>query len=579
MTAYEEWNKAVVSYITAGVSIGSEIYLSIDTGDLESIASGFLQTKISGDKAEHEFLQAVRQECVDPSRRRVRIAQLRTRDGFGYPRGVAFLTAMVLAAHRMRETEDEHLTVDETNYFVRLRDLLGLEGSGRPEGMPTGVQGEENLWLRWNDWLVENGWQPTAQRGEAARAYVNYPLSQTILRDSEKDYLEKVFRDAIDRRLVTRFMDVDQISAYLSRFDFPTRPRLGREFHSNDAARRSVFCEAGYAVYESVDWDARTGASRKSRVSQRSIQAGLLRRTTVAEGVTYWLLPRQRTHYWGQSIEVLGQDQKWHSLQQQREGYFTSPWATQDIFLDDAERYKCQGDPVIKDMIFPARSFWVLVQDPEDPIGGEWGTWADHSEVGEELLVVVSNAERGRPFHELMNLLRERDLIAWRDRSVLRGWTEYHGCVVKCYDLEIIQPPAGAELLWDRLRPYRKASVRLVGGLPVRNPSGWLHGYPPAIEIVGFFSSFRCRLKERERVLQEQQVDSGAEFVLSADLSPGHYEVEVLYDDRVETRKRIYIVGDQDLLPSGRVGIVATQVVGCSSRFALRGASLEEFAE
>lgn len=576
---YEEWNKALVDYFTAGVSKGSEIYLSVDIDELEAIASGFLKTKLGRRKPENDFADAIKQRCVDSVRGRVKLAPLRTKDESGIPQGVAFLATMVLSANRMREDVDEETLIGETNYFIRLREILGLEGSGRPEGMPTGMQGEERLWMLWNDWLVEKGWQPTAHGGEGARRYINYPLSQTILRDAEKDYLEKVFRDANTKQQITRFMDSDQICAYLWRFDFPTRLRLRREFHSSDTARRSIFCESAFSVYESIDWDAKRADRRKSYSSQRSLRAGLLRRVTAAEGVTYWLLPRQLTHHSGQDVEVLGPDGKWHPLTQQREGYFSSPWAAQTIFLDDAERYKCRGDPVIKEMVFPARNFWVLVQDPEDPTAGEWGTWAEHNEVGAELLVAVRNDGKGRPFHELMKLLEKNDLIKWRERFEYVGWTEYRNCVVYSYDWETLQPPAGAELLWERLQPSRKASIRLIGGLPVRNPSGWLQYFPPTIEVIGFVKELYCRLKEHDQVIKEESVESGKEFPLDAELSPGHYEIEVLYDDKVEARRRFYIVGDQELQPSDSVGLVATRVVGCSSVFALRGAVIEEQVE
>jgi hypothetical protein len=578
MATYNEWNEALVKYFTAGVSKGSEVYLSVDTDELRAIASSFL-TKPAPGKPEDDFVEAIRERCVDSVGRRVRIGSLRVKDAFGVPEAVAFLAVMVLSANRMREQLGDKVPIGEGNYFIRLRQILGLRGSGRPTGMPRGMQGEEGLWMLWNDWLVERGWQPTAQGGEAARKYTNYPLSQTILRDSERDYLEKIFRDAYAKRQISRFMDSEQTGVYLRRFEFPTRPRLCQEFHSTDAARRGTFCESAFSVYESIDWDAREPDKQGRRVSQRSLQAGLLRRVTAAEGIAYWLLPRQLSHYGGQAMEVENPSGQWHKLEQQREGYFFPPWVIQTIFIDDARRYKCRGDPVIKDMVFPARNFWVLVQDPEDPIAGEWGTWAEHNEVGEELLILVRNDPQGKPFHELMKLLEKYDLIKWSERADSGGWTEYRNCVVQCYELETVQPPDAAALLWDRLKPSHRASIRLTGGLPVRNPSGWLQGALPTIEVVGFVAGLSCRLSGNGHIIYEQSMESGMELPLDPDLAPGHYEVEVRYEDQVEARKRFYVVGDQELQPSEGAGSVATRVVGCSSVFALGGAVIEEPAE
>ena len=91
---------------------------------------------------------------------------------FGYqsdqdPNCVVFLAAMVLAAHHMIGEETIEETILQTNYFKRLRQVLGLsdEETGRPEGLlPTGI--EENLWHTWNRWLINNGWLHSAEHGQ-----------------------------------------------------------------------------------------------------------------------------------------------------------------------------------------------------------------------------------------------------------------------------------------------------------------------------------------------------------------------------------------------------------------------------
>ena len=230
MATYAEWNEALKDYFIANVPKGSEIYLSVDTDELEATASLFLKAKIAPGKARNDFTRAIRQQCVDPVRKRVRLTSLRIQDESGVPQVVAFLAAMVLAANRMREEQsDEETSIGEGNYFVRLRDILGLQGYGRPQGMQTGKQGEESLWMLWNNWLVKKGYVPTAHAGQAGWKYINYPLSQTILRDAEKDYLDEEFRYAHSKGKINRSMDSDQICAFLWRFEFSTRRRLQQE--------------------------------------------------------------------------------------------------------------------------------------------------------------------------------------------------------------------------------------------------------------------------------------------------------------------------------------------------------------
>ena len=112
------------------------------------------------------------------------------------PRCIAFLGAMVLAAHRMAPDDD----IAEINYFTRLREILGLVGEGgRPPGLGPPGAPEESLWWAFNNWSMRNEWQPTAEQGpEGAMKYTNYPLSQTLLRQGDKGRLEDEFRAAQD---------------------------------------------------------------------------------------------------------------------------------------------------------------------------------------------------------------------------------------------------------------------------------------------------------------------------------------------------------------------------------------------
>ena len=60
-----------------------------------------------------------------------------------------------LPPHHMIGEETIEETFLQTNYFTRLRQVLGLSDAetGRPEGLlPTGI--EENLWQIWNRWLI-----------------------------------------------------------------------------------------------------------------------------------------------------------------------------------------------------------------------------------------------------------------------------------------------------------------------------------------------------------------------------------------------------------------------------------------
>ena len=59
--------------------------------------------------------------------------------------------------------------ISEFNYFKRLREIFGLSGSVRPQGMKPGSDAEEPLWKTWNNCLWEQGYIPTAKLGNGRR--------------------------------------------------------------------------------------------------------------------------------------------------------------------------------------------------------------------------------------------------------------------------------------------------------------------------------------------------------------------------------------------------------------------------
>ncbi|MHC5828033.1 MAG: hypothetical protein ACYT04_72120, partial [Nostoc sp.] len=124
---------------------------------------------------------------------RVNLAKLQGRNLDGLPQGVAFLGAMVLAANEMVDEEE----ISEENYFKRLKAVLGLPTSenGRPPGMKFGKQGEEPLWEDWNLWLMINGFMPSAHRGCGGRIYINYSISQSLVRRTDKNRLVQLFNE------------------------------------------------------------------------------------------------------------------------------------------------------------------------------------------------------------------------------------------------------------------------------------------------------------------------------------------------------------------------------------------------
>jgi hypothetical protein len=189
MASYREWNQALVSYFTSGVPRGTKLYVSVDDDVLERIGLEF--GKDTGvNNGRDDFLIAVRKKVIIDQQ--VNLSNLRGCDSDGLPKSIAFLSATVLAAYQMAEEEK----ISELNYFRRLQKILGLSGACRPPGMEFGYGAEEPLWKEWNLWLRQQGFLPSAVRGRGGpTTYINYPISQSLLRHADKNRLLDLFNE------------------------------------------------------------------------------------------------------------------------------------------------------------------------------------------------------------------------------------------------------------------------------------------------------------------------------------------------------------------------------------------------
>ena len=144
MASYTNWNRALVSYFTSGVSRGTKVYLSVDDDVLDRIGLEFGKDAIANNSRD-DFLIAVRKEVIVEGR--VDLCHLQGVSSDGLPKSIAFLSATVLAAYQMAEEEK----ISELNYFRRLQEIFGLSDARRPPGMESGSAAEEPLWKEWND--------------------------------------------------------------------------------------------------------------------------------------------------------------------------------------------------------------------------------------------------------------------------------------------------------------------------------------------------------------------------------------------------------------------------------------------
>lgn len=482
MANYITWNNAIFKYITNGIPLGSRVYLAIDRDAIEEIGD-LLEEPVQVDSWVDDFLLAVRQKCIKQGEVQVKRLLPRRLNTEEFPPYIAFLSATVLAATYMSGDEEDEIS--STNYFRRLNEVLGFpESGGRPKGMSGGKESEEPLWQHWNKFLSAKGFMPTAKPGpEGARRYINYPISQTLLREADKDNLWAHFTS----RNWSFHLDIDTVAARIRRNAEYLNQHLRSLLNVQDAdntSRYEALLEAIYDVYESWQTGGHRTLHRKgSWRTNRNLSARLYRVIDpFSDHCAYHLFPQQVrrlniqqavVHYQGQSFP----------LYQERPGWYQPLWKLTVIELNDGLIAEIQTADKPKQLILPGRKFWVLTDDPEFPDSGTYAAWGGRPELGQSFILLCRTE-----LEDDLEKLRNEGLLKWHTGPVklpnYGDWVEYRGLMV------ISQAWSGIHLrnddLYESLRPNTSLNISLNGGLKIPNTGGWLVGYGPQVTVYSF---------------------------------------------------------------------------------------------
>ncbi len=523
MASYRDWNQGLVSYFTSGVPRGTKIYLSVDDDVLERIGRDF-NGKPTGDNWGNDFRAAVREKVIVEGQ--VNLNNLLWRDSKGIPQGVAFLGATVLAAYQMADEEK----ISELNYFKRLREILGLYGSGRLPGMKSGQAAEEPLWKDWNLWLMQHGFLPSAQRGRGGTTYINYPISQSILRCADKDRLCSLFHE----QKWTAQWDAQTLFAQI-RLQAQGLSKHLKELLTGNRQRYEAVAEAIHEVYEEWQNDGKpTSVKLGASKFARHIFAGLYRtEDPFLDQVDYYVYPK---HLRGQQLESLQIQYKnnIYELRNERPGwYFPLDCPLNISELERGGRYQITCPTDLNLLILPARDFWILIPDPDNPDAGAYASWG-HPSLGSQFILLCKK----ELLPDVERLQNER-LLKWHgepqpvfDNS---NWVELHQCMVvsQAWDGVFINN----QELKDALQPSVHLSISFSGGLRVPQISAWLKGHSPQVTVFGFSPKVQLqinRLLDNCQILDELV---NTNTPISVDFpSPGDYLVEAICGGELSQR-------------------------------------------
>ncbi len=563
MASYFEWNEAIAKFFSDGLNASEPYYLSVDDETLMEIGALSFDQDCLPD-AVQDFETAVREECVVSGR--VKLPLARRRRTSRAPTYLAFLGAMVLAAHRMAPED----AIAEINYFTRLREILGMTGErGRPPGLNAPGAPEESLWIALNTWILHNGWQPSAERGpDGPLKFTNYPLSQSLLRTGDKEKLERDFRNAESD--LGRDFDREMVGAWFFNraTDFPTHHirKLAQEATTD---RYEAIVDAVYNVYASIDWDRSiSGADRAANWrNPRRLMAGLYREfDPLFDTITYHLFPRRQLRETRTDLNVV-RNGKPEKLHREQDGQFRPLWPVKP---DGDETYQITGDQRTTELYLPARSFWVLTRDRYDDSSGTFAS-RGAPRLGETFLLLCRVECK-----EQLDILKDEGLLDWNGNPVdapdCNDWLEYRECMALSANWDGVIPQMRE--LFDELRPRSRASISLRGGLKTGRRDTWLDGYLPCLSITSFDPTWRVRVENVSRPDDEPVLDdtvSANSMIELPPLATGDYLIRVVSGSGGSADRRYIRVLSWDALQPAEPTVTFGTTVGS---YILRGGLL-----
>jgi hypothetical protein len=440
------------------------------------------------------------------------------------------------------------------------------EKRGRPEGLrPAGV--EENLWQIWNWWLIREGWLPSAEPGQSIiYKYINYPLSQALLREGDKERLERRFREEEKTGKLSRTWDRDKLGTWLRGYSLQFSSKYLRELiMESDPRRYEAIVDAVYEVYISIDWDQEISQTRRigRLTTQRRLMAGLYRIEDPIMGTCdYYLYPRQPKRWRGGNLEVI-RDAKSYPLREDRPGWCLPLWPE---LPSGGISYEVRGDTQIKELVLPERGFWLLVRDPENEESGVFASWG-HPGLGETFLLLCR-----KEYDEQMEIFRQEDLLKWDHIfSIDDEWVEYRECMILSPSWDGVIPQR--EDLYDALKPTVSATISLKGGLRAPRQGGWLEGYEPEVTIVAFDDSVELKVLDvscPDETIMNEIVNTN-QIICLPSLNPGNYLVEARIAGKLAVQRTLRILS-WDAIDCAQPEYPFDVKVGT---FALRGAVIK----
>lgn len=193
--SYEAWNLVLAERFYRPDCAGRPVYLSVDDEELEELASS---AGAAAEAGAESLIEAVKREFTSSPSLGLygeffRAARTWRKGGnHGPPPYIAMLSVAVLAGSRM--ARDPQAGVASHNFYRRYNELIGYPPDS---GQPAGFEELGRLWKDLDRWLREiqaEGLGSSTIPEYPTPAHVGYPISQCLLRESDRRRLTEFFR-------------------------------------------------------------------------------------------------------------------------------------------------------------------------------------------------------------------------------------------------------------------------------------------------------------------------------------------------------------------------------------------------
>ena len=270
---YKSVNAAINNVFFDGRFAAQPVYLSMDNGIRDEIAT---QLAVDPETVADTICESVRSTLPHKGelygRHSIAAKLWRSRGMKGPPPFTALLFTQAFAAEQM----EEEGSFASHNYYYRLSKVTGRNR----EELTAPMRSAEIMWMDLNSWLKANNYalgRPTAYSNSTTFRYVGWPMSQAIVRASDRDR----FHDLFERfgfsgsETVTR----QEMAHYLANWIPGRAPnsRLKRAWDKKELRNRVV--EAAIAELSTWRASGKAGsAAKQGRTTRLSLVANIVPR-------------------------------------------------------------------------------------------------------------------------------------------------------------------------------------------------------------------------------------------------------------------------------------------------------------